>query len=91
MKVVHKNSLVSNEKVTDLAGNLVYLTNHGERVLGTDFNTGEELEELDKVISTDVVCNLCGIPFDKKKKICKTVGQKVYCKDCIDQVNPRGK
>ena len=91
MKVVHKNSLVSNEKVTDLAGNLVYLSNHGERVLGTDFNTGEELEELDKVISTSLNCDRCGISFDKKSEIKSKKANKVYCKSCIDQVNPRGK
>lgn len=85
MKATHKNSLVSNEKVTDLAGNLVYLTNHGERELGTDFDTGEELADLNKVISTDVQCNLCGIILDKKDKICKTVGKKVYCKSCLDK------
>ena len=85
MKTVHKNSLISNEKVTDLAGNSVYLANHGERVLGVDFETAEELADLDEIISIGLACTLCGKPIDKKKEIIKRVGNKIYCKDCTDQ------
>lgn len=85
MKTVHKNSLISNDKVTDLAGNLVYLSNHGERRLGLDVFTQEELADLDEIISIGLACNLCGKPIDKKKDIKKRVGNKIYCKDCIDQ------
>lgn len=84
MKTVHKNSLISDEKVTDLAGNLVYLSNHGERKLGVDFETGEELADLNEIISIGLACNRCGKPIDKKKEIIKRVGNKIYCKDCID-------
>lgn len=86
-----KNSLISDDKYLDLAGNLVYHANHGQRSLGTDFETGEQLGDLDELISSEVFCNLCGKPFKNKKEIVKTVGKKTYCKDCLDGVHPRGK
>lgn len=83
MKTVHKNSLIPDTYV-DLRGDTVNYPNAGERELGVDFETGEELADLDEIISIGLACNLCGKPIDKKKDIIKRVGNKIYCKDCID-------
>lgn len=87
-KETWKNSLIKDTYV-DLRGVTVDYPNKGQRELGLDFETGEELADLNEIISTSLNCEICGIPFEKKKDICKTVGKKVYCKDCIDQSNPR--
>jgi formylmethanofuran dehydrogenase subunit E len=53
----------------------------GERELGVDFFTGEQLADLDAEISHDFVCDRCGFPL--KVKPAKTNGL-YLCKKCID-------
>jgi len=54
----------------------------GERELGVDFFTGEELGELNEIISHNFVCDRCGFPL--KHKPPKHNGL-YLCKKCIDK------
>ena len=81
MYEVYKNKVIVPYEDAGGATNTVY---EGETTLGTDFFTGAELEETDKVISRRLVCDRCGCPPDDKDELVKQKGWKV-CKRCLDE------
>lgn len=77
---VYKNKLI--ETYED-AGGITNTAYDGETTLGTDFFTGEELEDLDEVISRRIVCDRCGCPPKRKTDLIKQNGWMI-CGSCID-------
>jgi hypothetical protein len=81
MYEVYKNSVIV--PYEDDAGitNTAY---SGERILGTDFFTGEELADLDDVISRRFICDRCGFQPNEKSELIKQNGFMV-CWRCLDE------
>lgn len=96
MKQNYKNSAISSATFTDLAGNEdCEYPSAGELELGDTaaflghqaYNTDDTKTAMpaeDELISTDLCCDICGIPVDSKDKLTKQNGY-WRCKQCIDK------
>lgn len=89
-----RNSRVASSTYTDLAGNTVYKTGHGELEIGDDaaflghqsINVDGTLTDQpaeDEVLSRTMVCAICGEPVEGKHQLVKQRGVWV-CSDCVD-------
>ena len=81
---VYKNDLISASSFTDLAGNTVYKAGYGTRRLYLDFISGSYEADENELLSTMLVCDLCGKPAKKKGELQEVNGFQ-RCKDCIDE------
>jgi hypothetical protein len=80
---VYKNDILPSGTLTDLAGNTRTHPYGGETRLGVDLFTGEELAEVNEVISISLTCDRCGRPTPRKGL--KKQGGYLVCKDCYDK------
>ena len=94
-KDVYKNDLISATPFTDLGGETAVKAHGGERRLGStaaflgvqsiniDGST-TSYPALNEVISTQLICGVCGVPVGKKKKMVKQNGV-LRCPRCLDE------
>lgn len=82
---IYKNDMISSDTFTDLSGNTDQLrAGAGTRRLNVDFVSGDYEADEDEVLSTALVCDICGIPVKKKSELSKSDGF-YRCRDCIDE------
>ena len=82
---VYKNDVISSDSFTDLAGNTVYRANYGERRLGLDFISGINEADEDDLLSTAIVCDICGKPVKKSEDELTEQNGYMVCDECIDE------
>lgn len=80
MYQIYKNSIIAAKPD---CGGVTNTTYDGERVLGVDFNTGDELDDLDVVMSRHRVCDRCGRYLKYGERTIKQNGWEV-CRGCVD-------
>lgn len=81
MYLTNKNSVITPYEDT---GGITNTNRSGERALGTDFYTGEELADLDTTLSRMTVCPRCAEPLKRHEPMIKQGGHRVCCR-CADK------
>lgn len=85
MKETYKNDVISSDPYTDLAGNTQYRAGYGTRRLYIDFESRAYEADENEVLSSDIVCDICGVPVKKNKNELVKQNGFYRCKMCIDE------